>query len=139
MTMLTRDEIKKILTELNDAYNAHDFEGVFEGIHDDIYFENWTGGRVEGIESLRAAWAPWFKDHGSFRFTREGLIIDEAQQRAVTRWRLDWPSTEAGYKGLHEIRRGVDVMRFEDGKVIEKLTYSKTTLEIDGRRVRLRA
>jgi hypothetical protein len=29
------------------------------------------------------------------------------------------------------------VMHFKDGKIIRKLTYSKTTLEIDGQRVRL--
>jgi len=138
MTVLTREEMKEFLAEMNEAFNAHDLEGVLERLHDDIYFENWTGGRVEGIESLRAAWVPWFKDHGGFRFTPEDVLIDEAQQKAVTLWRLDWPSTEAGYEGLHETRRGVDVIRFEDGKVIEKLTYSKTTLEIDGRIVRLR-
>lgn len=139
MTRLTRDEISKALAEMNEAFNAHDLEGVLERLHEEIYFENWTGGSVKGIESLRAAWAPWFKDHGGFRFTHEDTLIDEAQQKAVTRWCLDWPSSEAGYAGLHETRRGVDVMRFEDGKVIEKLTYSKTTLEIDGRSVRLRA
>lgn len=139
MTVLTRDEIEKILIEWNEAFNAHDLDGVLERLHDDIYFENWTGGRVKGIESLKTAWAPWFKDHGGFRFTPEDTLIDEAQQKAVTRWRLDWPSTEAGFEGLPETRLGVDVMRFEDGKVIEKLTYSRTTLEIDGRIVRLRA
>jgi hypothetical protein len=39
-------------------------------------------------------------------------LIDEAQQKAVTRWRLDWPSTERGYEGMLKTRRGVDVMRF---------------------------
>ena len=139
MAPLTRDEIEDALAKMNEAFNSHDLEGVLEWLHDEIYFENWTGGSVKGIESLLVAWAPWFKDHGGFRFTHEDALIDEAQQKAVTRWRLDWPSTETGYEGLHETRRGVDVMRFEDGKVIEKLTYSKTTVEIDGRIVRLRA
>jgi ketosteroid isomerase-like protein len=139
MTVLTRNEIERTIAKWNEAFNAHDLEGVLEWLHDEIYFENWTGGSVKGIESLKTAWAPWFKDHGGFRFTHEDTLIDEAQQKAVTRWCLDWPSSEAGYAGLHETRRGVDVMRFEDGKVIEKLTYSKTTLEIDGRSVRLRA
>ena len=139
MAPLTRDEIEDALAKMNEAFNSHDLEGVLEWLHDEIYFENWTGGRVKGVESLNVAWASWFKDHGGFRFTHEDALIDEAQQKAVTRWRLDWPSTETGYEGLHETRRGVDVMRFEDGKVIEKLTYSKTTLEIDGRIVRLRA
>jgi ketosteroid isomerase-like protein len=139
MTVLTRNEIERTIAKWNEAFNAHDLEGVLEWLHDEIYFENWTGGSVKGIESLKTAWAPWFKDHGDFKFTHEDVLIDEAEQKAVTRWCLEWPSTEAGYAGLHETRRGVDVMRFEDGKVIEKLTYSKTTLEIDGRNVRLRA
>ena len=139
MTSLTRAEIVEALAEMNEAFNSHDLERVLERLHEDIYFENWTGGRVKGIESLRAAWAPWFKNHGGFRFTHEDLLIDVVQQKAVTRWRLDWPSTEAGYEGLHEMRRGVDVVRFEGGNVVEKLSYSKTSLEIDGRRVKLRA
>jgi ketosteroid isomerase-like protein len=139
MTVLTRDEIKKALAEMNEAFNAHDLNSVMAFFNEEVYFENWTGGRIRGIEPLRAAWTPWFEGHGSFSFTHEDIIIDEVQQMAVTRWRLDWPSTEAGYEGLPEIRRGVDMIRFEDGKVIEKLTYSKTTLEITGNRVRLRA
>jgi hypothetical protein len=45
---------------------------------------------------------------------------------------LEWPSFEKGYEGKSEKRRGVDVLHFEDGKIIKKLTYSKTTIEIDG-------
>ncbi|TEU12554.1 nuclear transport factor 2 family protein [Candidatus Bathyarchaeota archaeon] len=139
MFMLTRDKIKIILTEMNEAFNAHDLEGVLNTIHEGIYFENWTGARVKGREKLRLAWTPWFEDHGGFRFTREDTFIDEDQQKALTRWRLDWPSVEKGHEGKHETRLGVDVIRFEDGKIIEKLTYSKTTIEIEGRRIRLRA
>ena len=137
--MLSRDELERTVAEFNEAFNIHDLDAVLDMLHEEIYFESWTGGRVRGIESLKTAWAPWFRDHGDFRFTHEDVLIDEAQQKAITRWSLDWPSTEVGYEGLPEIRRGVDVMRFEDGKVIEKLTYSKTTLEIDGGTVKLRA
>jgi hypothetical protein len=31
----------------------------------------------------------------------------------------------------------VDVLHFKDGKIIKKLTYSKTSLEIDGKKVKL--
>lgn len=138
MVVLTRDEIIESLVEMNEAFNAHDLDGVLDYLHEEIYFENWTGGRVRGTEALRAAWNPWFRDHGEFHFTPEDTVIDEAQQKAVTRWSLDWPSTESGYEGLHETRRGVDVIRFDDGKIIEKLTYSRTTIEIEGRRIRLK-
>jgi hypothetical protein len=63
--------------------------------------------------------------------------MDESQQKVLYRWCLEWPSIEKGCAGKPEKRRGVDVMHFKDGKIIRKLTYSKTTLEIDGQRIHL--
>ena len=102
--------------------------------HDDVVFDNWTGGRAEGKDALRKAWEPWFKNHGGFRFMEEEMFIDEKEQKALYRWLLEWPSTEKGHEGKTEKRRGVDVIHFKDGKIINKLTYSKTTIEIDGKR-----
>jgi hypothetical protein len=50
-------------------------------------------------------------------------------------WIFDWPSLEKGFEGKPEKRRGVDVMHFKDGRIIKKMTYSKTTIEIDGQSV----
>jgi uncharacterized protein (TIGR02246 family) len=136
---LTKEEILDALAGWQEAWDSHDLEGVMELFHEDVLFENWTGAKARGKENLRRAWTPWFENHGGFRFTREETFVDEAQQMALTRWRLDWPSAEKGHEGRRETRRGVDVIRFEDGKIIEKLTYSKTTIEIDGRRIRLKA
>ena len=135
--MLSRSEIKNALERWYEAWDNHHLEGVLELFHDEVLFENWTGAKVKGKEALRQAWASWFRDHGGFRFTQEETIIDEHEQKAVYRWQLDWPSLERGYQGKPERRRGLDVLHFEDDKIIRKLTYSKTTVEIDGRRVRL--
>jgi ketosteroid isomerase-like protein len=135
--MLTRREIEKALRRWNQAWDDHDLEGVMELFHDDILFENWTGGKAQGKEALRQAWDSWFANHGGFRFTEEETFIDVEQQKVLYRWQLEWPSIEKGCEGRPEKRRGVDVMHFKDGKIIRKLTYSKTTLEIDGQRVRL--
>jgi ketosteroid isomerase-like protein len=137
--VLSRKEITKALAEWNVAWDNHDLDGVLELLHDEVLFDNWTGGKAEGKKNLRKAWTPWFTNHGGFRFTQEDLFVDEAEQKVLYRWRLDWPSLEAGYEGRPEVRRGVDVMHFRDGKIIQKLTYSKTTVEIDGERVRLTA
>jgi len=40
-------------------------------------------------------------------------------------------------KGNREKGERVDVIHFQDGKIIQKLTYSKTTLEIDGKQISL--
>lgn len=135
--VLSREEIRKALNQWNHAWDKHDLNGVMELFDDEVQFENWTGGKVKGKEALRQAWAPWFENHGGFRFTEEETFIDEAEQKALFRWQLQWPSFEKGYKGRPERRRGVDVLHFRDGKIIQKLTYSKTTVEIDGKRVQL--
>lgn len=135
--MFSRKEMEKVLQTWYQAWADHDLDGVMEIFHDDILFENFTGGKAKGKEALRQAWASWFKNHGGFRFTEEETFIDEDHQKALYRWELDWPSFEKGYEGRPEKRRGVDVFHFKDEKIIKKLTYSKTTLHIDGKRVRL--
>ena len=135
--MLTRDEMSSAFAKWGIAWNEHDLDGVMDLFHDEIYFENWTGGWVRGKENLRQAWTPWFANHGGFRFTDEETFIDEVDQKMLYRWQLDSPSFEKGQEKKHEARRGIDVLHFKDGKIIQKLTYSKTTLELDGERVRL--
>ena len=136
---LTREEIKSALKQWNLAWDNHDLEGVIELFHDEVLFENFTGGRAAGKEALRRAWEPWFANHRGFRFEEEETFLDEEEQKVLYRWQLQWPSFEEGYEGKPEKRRGVDVLHFQDGKIIKKLSYSKTTIEIDGEGFPLRA
>jgi ketosteroid isomerase-like protein len=135
--MLKRDEIIDLLGDWYERWNAHDLDGVMDLFHEDVQFENWTGARVRGRENLRQAWSEWFANHGGFQFVEEDTIVDEATQTAVYQWRLEWPSLEEGFQGKMEIRHGLDVLHFREGRIARKRTYSKTTLEIDGKRVRL--
>ncbi len=137
--MLSREEIKKAFAQWSRAWDNHDLMGVMELFDEDIVFENWTGGTAKGKEALFQAWKPWFENHGSFRFIGEDLFIDEVEQKVLYQWRLEWPSVEKGYTGQPEQRRGIDVIHFRNGKIHRKFTYSKTTLEISGKRIRLLA
>ena len=134
---LTKNEIETALKKWNHAWDNHDLDGVMDLFHDAVQFDNWTGGRVRGKNALRKAWTPWFNNHGDFRFIEEETFIDENEQKVLYRWQLEWPSIEKGQEGRPEKRRGADVIHFEDGKIINKLTYSKTTIEIDGKRYSL--
>jgi ketosteroid isomerase-like protein len=131
---LTRDQIETALRKWNQAWDNHDLEGVMELFHADVQFDNWTGGIARGKAALEKAWAPWFANHGGFRFIEEETFIDEKEQKVLYRWLLEWPSFEKGHAGRPEKRRGVDIIHFQDGKIINKFTYSKTTIEIDGER-----
>ena len=135
--MLERSELRNIFAEWNSAWNKHDLDTVMDLFHEDILFDNWTGGTAKGKAALKDAWTGWFKSHGNFKFTDEDVFIDETEQKILYRWILEWPSMERGEKGKVERRRGVDVLHFKDSKIIKKLTYSKTTIEIDGIQKRL--
>jgi hypothetical protein len=136
--MLSRSEIEDALRKWHQAWADYDPDGVMELFHEDVLFENWTGAKAQGRENLRRAWSDWFARPGGFRFTEEETFIDVEQQKVLYRWQLEWPSIEKGWEGRAEKRRGVDVIHFKDGRIIRKLTYSKTTLEIDGQIVCLR-
>lgn len=134
--VLNREEIISAMVEWEKHWNEHDIDGVMDLLHDEVVFEHWHGARVQGKQNLHQAWAPWFDNHGGFRFTAEDLFADEKAQKVLYRWQLDWPSLEKGFEGKPEIRRGVDVIQFRDGKIIQKLTYSKTTVQINGAKIR---
>jgi len=129
---LSKSEIVSLFNEWLIAWNKHDLDGVMNLLHDEIVFENWTGAKIIGKSALKRAWTPWFLNHGNFSFSEEGLFFDEDEQKLTFMWRLEWPSRLTNYKGKNEIRHGIDVLFFKDGKLIQKQTYSKTTIQIDG-------
>ncbi len=138
MTLTKPALVLRIKTWLQ-AWDAHDLGGVMELMHEDVTFENWTGQIIKGKQALKRAWTPWFLKHGNFRFIAEDIFVDEPEQKALFRWQLEWPSLESIYMGKQEVRRGVDVLHFQDGKILEKFTYSKTALLIDGKLIQLQA
>ncbi len=131
----SKAEILSIFNEWINAWNKHDLDKVMQLIHDDIIFENWTGAKVSGKKNLRRVWTPWFAHHGDFKFHGEDVFFDEEEQKLVFTWMLQWPSNLALYKGKLEVRRGVDVIYFDGGKIIRKHSYTKTNLSIEGKAI----
>jgi ketosteroid isomerase-like protein len=134
--MLTKEELREAMVRWGRSWDEHDIGGVMDLFHEEVFFEHWTGTRIDGREALREAWTPWFTNHGGFRFTEEDIFIDEEGQKVLYQWQLDWPSNEKGSLGKLERRRGIDVIHFRDGKIIRKLTYIKTLIKIEGKRIR---
>jgi len=134
--MLSKEELREAMARWGRSWDEHDIGGVMDLFHEEVFFEHWTGMRINGREALREAWTPWFTNHGGFRFTEEDIFIDEEGQKVLYQWQLDWPSNEKGSLGKPERRWGIDVIHFRDGKIIRKLTYIKTLIEIEGKRIR---
>ncbi|MEO9144892.1 MAG: nuclear transport factor 2 family protein [Ginsengibacter sp.] len=136
---LSKSEVLKKFSTWLIAWNEHDLGGVMEFIHEEVVFENWNGVVVSGKSALQKAWLPWFIHHGNFKFIKEDVFFDEAEQKMTFLWRLEWPSLEKFFKGKNEIRCGADILYFSDEKIIKKYTYSKTNIQIDSRIVLLEA
>lgn len=105
-----------------------------ELFHQDVVFEDWLGNRIEGKGKLTAVWRRWFDNHGDFKFELHDIFVDKESQQALMRWRLYWPSPEREYRGLPEIREGLDVLRFRNGLIDMKLTYTMGVAEIGGKK-----
>ena len=136
---LSKSEILKQIKQWLLAWDEYNLDAVMEIMHDDVIFENWTGEIIRGKNKLRRSWLPWFKNHGIFKFTEEDIFIDEQEQKVVFQWKLEWPSLEEQFKGKQEIRQGVDVIHFLEGKMVRKSSYSKTTIQIDNAPIALLA
>lgn len=134
---LSRKEIKTMMEDWNQAWEKHDLDKVMSFFHEDAFFENWTGAYVKGAKAIRKAWRNWFDNHGNFRFLEEETFIDESLQKVTYRWVLEWPSTEPGHENKTEIRKGLDVLHLKNGKILNKLTYTKTSVEIGNQRFSL--
>jgi ketosteroid isomerase-like protein len=77
------------------------------------------GVRHEGADAVRGVWVELFGGTRDPAFTEEESFV--CGDRGVLRWRFDW--TGDGGEPGHV--RGVDVLRFRDGLVCEKLSYVK--------------
>ena len=111
------------LSEFSAAFGSGDVDAIMALMTDDVVFESTgpapDGERVEGAEAVRAVWVQLFGETADAQFTEEESFA--AGDRGVLRWRFSW--TEPDGSPGHV--RGVDVLRFRDGLVAEKLSYVK--------------
>ncbi len=118
----------RVLAEFNAAFGSGDVEAVLALSTDDIVFESTSpspdGQRVEGRDAVRSVWVEVMGTPG-MTFTEEESFVNG--DRAVVRWRYAWgsDSDSDSDSGADRHVRGVDVIRFRDGKVSEKLSYVK--------------
>jgi uncharacterized protein (TIGR03086 family) len=111
------------LARFSAAFGSGDVGAVMALMTDDCVFEATgpapDGVRHEGAEAVRGVWVDLFGNTPGAAFSEEESFV--CGDRGVLRWRFDW----AGDDGTPGHVRGVDVVRFRDGKVCEKLSYVK--------------
>jgi uncharacterized protein (TIGR02246 family) len=104
------------------AVNARDIEGFLALMTDDIVWESTAppdGERHQGKAAVRAGGEAFFSGSPNARFENEEVVA--TADRAFVRWTYNWVD-EAGKAG-HV--RGVDIYRFQGGKIAEIASYVK--------------
>jgi len=112
-----------VLGQFNAAFNRHDVDALMALMTDDCVFENTypapDGTRYLGQAAVRAFWEAFFHSSPQAHFDFEELFV--SGDRAVQRWIYRWMNAQGSAGHV----RGVDVFRFREGKIVEKLSYVK--------------
>jgi steroid delta-isomerase-like uncharacterized protein len=112
-----------LLNQFNDAFNDHDAERMMALMTDDCVFDNTfpppDGTRYQGQAAVRQFWESFFRSSPQAHIDIEELFVSEG--RGVQRWVYRWVDAQ----GVAGHVRGVDVFRFHDGRIAEKLSYVK--------------
>lgn len=118
---MTHPELERAVVDFTDAFNREDLDAVMAWFADDALYDEFDGKEARGKAAIRAAFVPQFRgDFGRMRFVTEDLFVDAAAGKALIRWlcTLERGGRKRGWRGL-------DILHFRGGKVVEKRTYAK--------------
>jgi len=121
-TRATRAQLKDVLDRFMDAWARHDLDAAMALVAEDALYDEFNGKVWRGREQVREGFLPQFRgDYGDIQFHVEDELIDAEAGQALVRWLcvFEW-------KGSRRSWRGLDILRFRDGLITEKLTYAKT-------------
>ncbi len=132
-----RAALEKMVIDFTEAFNRENIDEVMSYFADDAIYDEFNAVRHDGKDAIRESFVPQFRgDFGRMRFHTEDMFLDVPAGKALIRWLLTFE--EAGRAGGW---RGLDVLHFADGKLIEKHTYAKAKTPVvdkaaDSERVR---
>jgi uncharacterized protein (TIGR02246 family) len=117
-----RAELAVLVDRFMDAWARHDLEAAMALVAEDAVYDEFNQTVWRGKAAVRAGFLPQFRgDYGDIQFHVEDRFIDAERQQALVRWRCTFE-----WKGTRRAWRGLDILRFRDGLIVEKLTYAKT-------------
>jgi ketosteroid isomerase-like protein len=116
---VTRGELVERVRSFVDAFNRRNLDAVMDFFAEGAVYDELTGKRHTGKTAVRAAFVPQFRgDYGPIVFDEEDLFVDELAGKALVSWVCRLEGKTGGWRGL-------DVLCFEDGVIVEKRTYTK--------------
>ena len=123
-THTARAALEKLVIDFTEAFNREDIDEVMSYFADGAIYDEFNDMRHKGTDAIRAAFIPQFAGkYGRMRFHTEDLFLDVESGKALIRWVLtmEEDSRQGAYRGL-------DILHFEGGKLVEKHTYCKAKM-----------
>lgn len=115
------EELRRLTLDFTEAFNRNDLDAVMRAFADDAVYDQVDGTRSAGKAAIREAFVPQFRgDFGSIRFAECDVIVDAVAQKTLVRW-----DCRIERDGRVRVWRGLDVLHFQDGALVEKHTYGK--------------
>jgi ketosteroid isomerase-like protein len=119
-------DIRSRLTELCEAFNAHDLDRIMALFSDDCVLEMprgskpW-GARFEGKDRIREALASRFAGLPDVHYGDAEHFVDETAETGISKWTLTGTTVDGTRKEV----RGCDFYTFRNDKVVRKDSYWK--------------
>jgi ketosteroid isomerase-like protein len=119
-------DIRSTLTELCDAFNAHDLERIMACFSDDCVLEMPKGSmpwgtRFEGKQAVREGLAARFEGLPDVHYGNAEHFVDSTADTGISKWTLSGTDRDGARKEV----RGCDFYTFRMGEVIRKDSYWK--------------
>ncbi len=130
-----RAALERLVIDFTEAFNREDIDEVMSYFAEDAVYDEFNGRRSVGRTAIRAAFVPQFRgDFGTMRFHTEDMFLDVDAGKALIRWLLTLE--EAERQGAY---RGLDILHFSDGRLVEKHTYAKAEIPLIRKKAALAA
>ena len=117
---------QEVATAVFEALNRHDLDAAMVLEHADVVEDFVAVGVFDGVSAVGAFFAEIFAAMPDFTLEVLRLVCDD--EHAVVQWRATGTFTGTPFRGIHATGRnielrGVDVMRFEQGKLKHNTIY----------------
>ena len=119
---MDRVQLVALARRFLDAFNRNDLDAVMQFFADDAIYDEFNGRSSAGKTAIRAAFEPQFSGRwGAMKFLDEDLFADAETGKVMASWRCT-----LSMKGKPTSWRGLDLLHFRGGKLVQKLTYAKS-------------
>ena len=116
-----RKELIRLTEKFLTAFNKMDLNEVANSFAENSIYEDSKGNRFYGKLEIKKAFDPLLSGQmGQIHFEGDDIFVEEESGKVMTSWTLS-----IDLKGNKSKIKGLDLLKFVNGKVLEKIAYRK--------------